>query len=62
MGVLIRSGSALKVKEAADKGASVAEEIPAGKLALMGVVSFSSFGLTEGMMADGVGRFIASMP
>jgi hypothetical protein len=55
MGVLIKSGSALKVKDAADKGASVAEEIPAGKLALTGVVSFSSFGLTEGIVANGVG-------
>jgi hypothetical protein len=53
MGVLTKSGSALKVKDAADKGVSAAEEMPTGKLALTGVVSFSSFGLTEGMMADG---------
>lgn len=52
MGVLMKSGSGLQWKLTADRGvAVVAEEISEGNVAVTGVESFSSLGLTAGMMA-----------
>lgn len=48
MGVLMKSGSALKVKDTAEIG--VAEVISDGKVAVTGVVSFPNLGLAPGMM------------
>lgn len=55
MGVLIKSGSGLQRKRTADSGVAVeAEAISDGKVAVSGVESFSSLGLTPGMMATDV--------
>lgn len=54
MGVLIKSGSGLKLKETAEMG--VAEVISEGKFAVRGVVSFPSLGLVVGIMTIGLSR------
>lgn len=57
MGVLIKSGSGLKVNETAEMG--VAEVISEGNVAVRGVVSFPSLGLgllLAGMMSVGLSR------
>lgn len=53
MGVLAESGSGLQRKWTADRGVGVvAEAISEGKVAVRGVDSFSSLGLTAGMVSD----------
>lgn len=48
MGVLMKSGSGLKLNEMAEMG--VAEVISEGKVAVTGVVSFPNLGLAVGMV------------
>lgn len=51
MGVLIKSGSGLQSRWTADRGvADVAEAISDGNVAVTGVESFSSLGLTAGIL------------
>lgn len=48
MGVLMKSGSGLKVKATAEMG--VADVISEGKVAVTGVISFPSLGLVVAVM------------
>lgn len=53
MGVLMKSGSSLHGSGRAERGVAVLAEVMAeGKLLVMGVVSFSSFGLGPGILED----------
>lgn len=57
MGVLMKSGSGLQRKCTADRGVAVEADVTSdGKVAERGVESFSSLGLTAGIVTSRAGR------